>query len=102
MLDDVGRLGAVDVTGGADIWHTFADGDELGRKSDVLDQHCLELGRDPAEIERSTFVDGDPWEVGPRYRDHGITLFTVFTSGPDFNLAELRRWIAWRDELNGE
>jgi probable F420-dependent oxidoreductase len=86
----------------ADIWHTFADGDDLGEKSGVLDRHCLDLGRDPAEIERSTFVHGDPWEVGPGHRDRGITLFTVFTSGPDFDLAELRRWIAWRDSQNGE
>jgi probable F420-dependent oxidoreductase len=85
----------------ADIWHTFADGDELSAKSRVLDQHCLELGRDPAEIERSAFVSGDPWQVGPRYRDRGVNLFTVFTSGPDFDLAELRRWITWRDEQNG-
>jgi probable F420-dependent oxidoreductase len=86
----------------ADIWHTFADGDDLGDKSRALDQHCLELGRDPGEIERSVFVRDDPWQAGPRYRDRGITLFTVFTSGPDFDLTELRRWIAWRDDQNGE
>ena len=85
----------------ADIWHTFADGADLAGKSRVLDQHCRDLGRDPAEIERSTFVEGDPWEAGPRHRDHGITLFTVFTSGPDFDLTEARRWITWRDEQNG-
>ncbi|MCD5314067.1 LLM class F420-dependent oxidoreductase [Kineosporia babensis] len=85
----------------ADIWHTFAEGDDLGHKSQVLDQYCRELGREPDAIERSTFVKGDPWEVGPRYRDHGITLFTIFTSGPHFDLNELRRWIAWRDDQNG-
>jgi len=85
----------------ADIWHTFADGDDLDRQSHVLEQHCLELGRDPGAIERSTFVSGDPWEVGPRCREHGVTLFTVITSGPDFDLTPLRRWIAWRDDQNG-
>ena len=84
----------------ADIWHSLAKGDDVGDKSRLLDEYCLELGRDPAEIERSTFVSGDPWQVGPRYRDHGITLFTVLTSGPDFDLDEVRRWIAWRDEQN--
>ncbi len=46
----------------------FADGDALGEKSALLDRSCRELGRDPAEIERSTFVDGDPWLVGPELR----------------------------------
>jgi hypothetical protein len=36
----------------ADIWHTFADGDDLVRKSHILDSHCAEIGRDPEEIER--------------------------------------------------
>ena len=84
----------------ADIWHSMADGETLAHKSRVLDRHCAELGRDPAGIERSAFVEGDPWEVGPAYRERGITLFTLFTSGPDFDLSGLRRWIAWRDEQN--
>ena len=84
----------------ADIWHSLAKGDDVADKSRLLDKYCLELGRDPAEIERSAFVSGEPSRVGPRYRDHGITSFTVLTSGPDFNLDEARRWIAWRDEQN--
>jgi len=84
----------------ADIWHTLAKGDEVGDKSRLLDQYCHERGRDPDEIERSAFVSGDPSQVGPRYRDYGVTLFTVLTSGPDFDLDEVRRWIAWRDEQN--
>ncbi|MEU7905094.1 LLM class F420-dependent oxidoreductase [Actinoplanes sp. NPDC049118] len=82
----------------ADIWHTFAEGEALGDKSRQLDTHCHELGRDPAEIERSSFVSGDPWRVGPELRKRGIGMFTVITNGPDYDLAELRRWLAWRDE----
>jgi probable F420-dependent oxidoreductase len=84
----------------ADIWHTFADGDELRDKSRILDQHCRDRGRDPATIERATFVNGDPWEMGPAVRQHGITLFTIVTSGPDYDLSEAQRWITWRDEQN--
>jgi probable F420-dependent oxidoreductase len=82
----------------ADIWHCFTDDDELGATSELLDRYCADLGRDPAEIERSAFVSGDPEAAGPRYRQHGVTLFTVFASGPDFDLGELRRWIEWRDK----
>ncbi|WP_433384115.1 LLM class F420-dependent oxidoreductase [Actinoplanes sp. CA-142083] len=82
----------------ADIWHTFADGESLSRKSRQLDDFCRELGRDPAEIERSSFVEGDPWEVGPELLRRGIGMVTVIVYGPEYDFGELRRWLAWRDE----
>ena len=85
----------------ADIWHTLAKGDDIGDASRLLDRYCVELGRDPAEIERAAFADGDPWQTGPLLRDQGVSLFTVVAMGPDFDLDELERWIAWRDEQRG-
>jgi probable F420-dependent oxidoreductase len=86
----------------ADIWHTFADFDELERKSAVLERHCAEIGRDPAEIERSVGVDrrmgSGPEEIGPKLLDRGVSLFTVGRDGPDYDLGYLRDWIGWRDE----
>jgi hypothetical protein len=84
----------------ADIWHTFADGADLGEKSVLLEGYCRELGRNPADIERSTFVDGDPGRVGPALRQRGVGLFTVIVRGPGFDLTPVRRWLAWRDEQN--
>jgi probable F420-dependent oxidoreductase len=84
----------------ADIWHVFADGAELERKSAVLAQHCADIGRDPAEIERSVGVDQRPEESGQKLRDLGVSLFTVGISGPRHDLGLLRDWIAWRDEQN--
>jgi len=84
----------------ADIWHTFADGDALGEKSRQLDGYCRDIARDPAEIERSCFVEGDPWIVGPRLRQHGVGIFTVIVKGPHYSLDDLRRWLVWRDEQN--
>jgi probable F420-dependent oxidoreductase len=84
----------------ADIWHVFADGPELERKSAVLAQHCADIGRDPAEIERSVGVDQRPDESGQKLRDLGVSLFTVGVSGPRHDLGPLRDWIAWRDEQN--
>jgi probable F420-dependent oxidoreductase len=85
----------------ADIWHTFAEGDALARKSQILIEHCAEVGRNPAEIEHSVLVGGNPKDAGPGLRDLDVTLFTVIARGPDYDLAELRDWIAWRDEQNG-
>jgi probable F420-dependent oxidoreductase len=84
----------------ADIWHTFADGAALGEKSRQIDAYCHKAGRDPAEIERATFVDGDPWQAGPSLREHGVNMFTVISHGPEFNFDELHRWLMWRDEEN--
>jgi probable F420-dependent oxidoreductase len=85
----------------ADIWHTFAEGDALARKSRILIEHCAEAGRNPAEIEHSVLVGGDPKDAGPGLRDLGVTLFTIGARGPDHDLAALRDWIAWRDAQNG-
>jgi len=84
----------------ADIWHTFAEHDDFGEKSRQLDGFCHELHRDPATIERSVFVDGDPWTNGTRLRELGAGMFVLMTRGPAFELDELRRWLAWRDEQN--
>ncbi|PXY19614.1 LLM class F420-dependent oxidoreductase [Prauserella muralis] len=85
----------------ADIWHGFGDVEVAERKLRILDQHCADIGRDPAEIERSVGVQGDPEESGDKLHDLGITLFTVGVGGPDYDLSGLRKWIAWRDSRNG-
>ncbi len=85
----------------ADIWHGFGDVDVIERKVRILDAHCADLGRDPAEIERSVGVEGNPEDTGPALLAQGVTLFTVSTSGPDYDLSELRRWLQWRDAQVG-
>ena len=84
----------------ADIWHSFGDPETLERKVAILQQHCADVGRDPAEIEISVGVSGSPEELGPKLRAHGASLFTVGVGGPDYDLSPLRNWIAWRDSQN--
>ncbi|MDV6012661.1 LLM class F420-dependent oxidoreductase [Haloechinothrix sp. LS1_15] len=85
----------------ADIWHGFGDPDTVARKVRVLDGHCADLARDPAEIERSVGVGDVPDELGPQLLELGVTQFTVGVGGPDYDLELLRKWIAWRDKQNG-
>src|SRR5215472_4762224 len=88
----------------ADIWHTFADFEELERKSAILAQHCADVGRDPAEIERSVGVDrrlGSIEQTGPRLLDLGVSLFPVGVGGPDYDLSQLREAVEWRDRQRG-
>jgi probable F420-dependent oxidoreductase len=82
----------------ADLWHSFSDVETLLRKSAVLDRHCADLGRDPAEIERSVGTRGGAAaEVAQPLLDAGATLFTVAVGGPDYDLTMLKAWISWRD-----
>ncbi|HEY2059106.1 MAG TPA: LLM class F420-dependent oxidoreductase [Amycolatopsis sp.] len=85
----------------ADIWHGFGDAEVVERKVKILDQHCADLGRDPAEIERSCGVEGSPDELGPKLLAHGVSLFTVGLNGPDYDLSKVKPWIDWRNQQNG-
>jgi len=91
----------------ADIWHCFGEPEVIAHKLTVLRGHCAEIGRDISRIEVGTAVAGAPTPagtpevLGERLHALGVSLFTVGVSGPDHDLAVLRDWIAWRDEING-
>jgi probable F420-dependent oxidoreductase len=86
----------------ADIWHTYASGDQLRRKSQVLDGWCAEIDRDPATIERATAVYGAP---DPRVADElvelGVSLFVIEYAQPPYDFSELSTWLRWRNHRNG-
>lgn len=84
----------------ADIWHGFGNVKVIAHKTGVLDQWCATEGRDPAEIERSCAVEGDPARSGQKLFDLGIRMFTLSTDGPNFDLAPMADWLDWRDEVN--
>lgn len=93
----------------AHIWHSFAGPDDLARKIGVLRGHCAAVGRDFDDIEVSVGVGGkgregrtpDAPEIeGQPLYDLGARLFTIGANGPDYDLAPVKRWLAWRDELN--
>jgi probable F420-dependent oxidoreductase len=81
----------------AQIWHSFGDVEVLKRKNAILDGHCADVGRDPAEVERSIGVQKPPDQVGDELLAAGATLFTVGFGGPHHDLGLLKDWIAWRD-----
>ncbi len=84
----------------AHIWHGFGDADTLKRKNGILDEWCRTEGRDPAAIERSAGVQGSPDADGQALLDAGTTFFTVGLTGPDFDVAKVADWIAFRDDHN--
>ena len=92
----------------ADIWHTFAHGDELRHKLEVLSSHCTEVGRAIDDIELSVHLatdrpeDRSPESLSRRaepLRELGATLFSVGVSGPDYDMAVVQHLLAWRDQI---
>jgi len=86
----------------AAIWHAFGDLETMERKSGILAEHCATVGRNPAEIERSTAVENEP---GPdndanALADIGFSLFTIGLNGPDYDMKSLAAWVKWRDSRN--
>ena len=84
----------------ADTWHGFGDVDTLEHKLGVLDEWCATEGRDPAEIERSTALDGKSPEEAERLYDLGFRMFTQSVNGPDYDFGPVHDWLAFRDAKN--
>ena len=85
----------------ADIWHSFAAPDVLERKLAILAGHGAAVGRDVSEIEISNELRGRAEADADALLAHGVTLFTLGITGPDYDFSEVKRWLAWRDAQNG-
>ncbi|MEO5834725.1 MAG: LLM class F420-dependent oxidoreductase [Nakamurella sp.] len=83
-----------------DIWHAFSDLETYRRKVAILAGHCADVGRDPSEIEHSTEISRIDEAEANALADAGVTLFTIGIGGPDYDLAPLQKWAAWRDARN--
>jgi probable F420-dependent oxidoreductase len=85
----------------ADIWHGFGTPDVIAHKNKVLDEHCAAVGRDPADIERSSGARPTALDLGDELVEAGSTLITLGFNGADgYDLAPVSDWVAWRDERN--
>ena len=87
----------------ADIWHGFYDPKEpnqFAHKNRVLNDWCARTGRDPAAIERSVGVDPKKIEVADELVEGSAQQVTLGLNGPDYDLAVVADWMAWRNELN--
>ncbi|NEM91549.1 LLM class F420-dependent oxidoreductase [Galbitalea soli] len=85
----------------ADIWHSFSDPETLKRKLGILAEHGETVGRDVSEIEISTELRQRDEKEARELFELGTTLFTIGLSGPDYDLTPVKKWLAWRDALNG-
>lgn len=85
----------------ADIWHGFGSAENLEGLHQRLDEWCAKIGRDPAEIERSTRVfRKEPQAVGLSLTGIGTRLFTLVIESPKFDPGYVREWLSFRDDFN--
>jgi alkanesulfonate monooxygenase SsuD/methylene tetrahydromethanopterin reductase-like flavin-dependent oxidoreductase (luciferase family) len=81
----------------ADIWHGFGDIESMRELNGVLDDWCEKIGRDPAEIERSTSIRPENADDIDGLVEAGCTHLIVSADGPDYDLALLHDVLAWRN-----
>lgn len=85
----------------ADIWHGFGKPKVIAHKNRVLDEHCQDIGRDPATIERSCGAKPTDLSSGDALLEAGATFITLgFDGRSGYDLAPVGEWLAWRDEKN--
>ena len=81
----------------ASMWNIIAEPADAKRKNDLLTGYCQEIGRDPAEVERTVVLLGqDPLAQAQAYVDAGLTHL-ILGSGDPWNFAGLEKLLAWRD-----
>ena len=79
----------------AQAWNTFGPPDNFARLNGILDDWCAEVGRDPAEIERTVAVGADDVDDIGRYVDAGAQHVIVMVGAP-FDLSPLQTLIDQR------
>ncbi len=85
----------------AHIWHGFGGADVIRHKNQVLDNHCVDIGREPGEIERSAGATPAKPETADDLYEAGATFITLgFDGDTNYDLAPVAEWLAWRDEKN--
>lgn len=81
----------------ANIWNSFGPPETFRHKCEVLDGWCREVGRDPAEIERSVLISRpDEIQAVESFVQAGATHILLGLDEP-WNFADLEHLVKWRD-----
>ena len=80
----------------ADMWNSFGSPEEWKHKNGVLDRWCVEVGRNPAEIERTVAFFMDGMDKLDDYAAAGATHL-ILGMGEPWNFDAVERLVRWRD-----
>lgn len=81
-----------------DMWHAFGTPEDMVQKTQILDEHCAAVGRDPKEIERIGAITAETLGQADDFVDKGITHLVMGITGPEYDLGAVRELVQWRDE----
>lgn len=81
----------------ATIWNGFGPPENYKRKSEILDDWCRELGRDPAEIERSVLMNIEELDNLDAFVEAGATHIIMGWNHP-WDTAPVEKLVNWRDK----
>ena len=84
----------------ATMWNTFGPVENFQHKNQVLTEWCNELGRDPAEIERTVCPNVNELDQLDAYVDAGATHF-ILGVGTPFDLKPIEKMLTWRENYKG-
>ena len=80
----------------ADLWNSFGPPENFKHKNEVLTNWCNELGRDPAEIERTVSINARDLDQLDAYVAAGANHI-ILELGAPWDLAPGKRLAEWRD-----
>jgi probable F420-dependent oxidoreductase len=80
----------------ADIWNGFGPPERFKYKSEVLDRWCAEVGRDPAEIERSALIETYTEATLDEFLEAGARHIIVEMGDP-WDMGAVEKLVRWRD-----
>jgi len=80
----------------ADIWDGFGPPERFKHKCEILDRWCAEVGRDPAEIERSALIETTAAATLDKFLKAGARHIIVEMGDP-WDLAAVEKLVRWRD-----
>jgi probable F420-dependent oxidoreductase len=81
----------------ADAWNTFGPPENFAHKNAVLDRWCAEVGRDPAEIERTVAIQGTEIDQVDAFLEAGATHLILMKGAEGaFAFDDLERLLARR------
>jgi len=80
----------------ANLWNGIVSPDALRRKNALIDRDCGEIGRDPAEIERTVLInEGQLGELDSLWEAGGTHL--ILGLGEPWNFVSVERLVRWRE-----
>jgi probable F420-dependent oxidoreductase len=89
----------------ADVWHAMfpANPTQLQPTVEALRWWCERVGRDPGGIEWAVGIEPDALDhdlahYADEYVARGFRQITLGVNGPDYDLAPVQDWLAWRDD----